>query len=79
VNASERADLRDRIAFHLERIEGLFSEPVRISILIRNPAHSDGSRDVWMTSEDGKAEDVFETIRQIERVGELTPKGSVAP
>jgi ATP-dependent helicase YprA (DUF1998 family) len=34
------------IADHAEEIKKLFNEPVFVTVVVRNPAHPDGSRDV---------------------------------
>jgi len=44
--------LRCEIADRLVEIEKLFSEPVKLTVLVRNPAHPDGGRDVLLTSDD---------------------------
>lgn len=46
----------------------LFSDEVLVSILVRNPAYSDGSRDVLLT------EDSFEEIREALALAEERPE-----
>jgi hypothetical protein len=47
----------------LTQIELLFSDPVIVTLVIRNTAHPDGSRDVWMGNDD--AESVTEVMRRL--------------
>lgn len=49
--------LHNSIADQCERIEHLFAEPVKVTVIVRNPAHVDGSRDVLITA------DTFHGIR----------------
>jgi len=44
----------DRIAYHLDKIAELFLEPVKLTLVVRNPAHPDGARDVYMTDDDAE-------------------------
>jgi hypothetical protein len=45
----------NEIADHLEAIGRLFNAPVKITLLVRNPAAPDGSRDVFLSSDDWPA------------------------
>jgi hypothetical protein len=41
----------DEIGKHLAAIEALFVEPVFVTLVVRNPGHADGTRDVLLTSD----------------------------
>lgn len=56
------AALNDAITRHLWDVAELFTEPVKLTMVVRNPAHADGSRDVVVTDDD--AESVCAVIRQ---------------
>lgn len=43
---------RERISGYLVKIESCFTEPVKITLVARNPAFPDGSRDVLLTNDD---------------------------
>lgn len=43
---------RERISRYLVKIEGCFTEPVKLTLVARNPAYPDGSRDVLLTNDD---------------------------
>ena len=42
---------RERIAGYLLKIEDVFLEPVKVTLVVRNPAYPDGSRDLLLTSD----------------------------
>lgn len=71
-NAQRRARLE---RFHAEvdgllcEIEKLFSEPVKLTLIVRNPAHPDGRRDVFLTS-DTDHEAAISAIRRAIETGE---------
>lgn len=56
------AALNAAVTRHLWDIAELFTEPVKLTIVVRNPAHPDGSRDVVIT--DDAPESIIATIRQ---------------
>lgn len=41
----------EEIADHLDAIRRLFKEPVKVTLIVRNPAHPSGSRDVFLSSD----------------------------
>jgi hypothetical protein len=45
----------DEIGRHLAAIEALFVEPVFVTLVIRNPGHPDGSRNVLLTNDPDRA------------------------
>jgi hypothetical protein len=63
--------LRDAIGARLAEISDFFTEPVKLTIVVRNPAHPDGSRDVYVTDDD--AELAIAAIRRVVATGEATP------
>lgn len=65
--------LRERIADHLVAVEALFIGPRKITILVRDPARPDGSRDVFLTDDDVEA--AVAAIRRVVATGEETPRG----
>lgn len=62
--------LRRQLADHAAQVEELFTEPVKVSIVVRNPGHPDGSRDVVVSSEDDYG-------RISATVGALTARGTL--
>jgi hypothetical protein len=54
---------------HCEAIERLFSAPMKVSVLVRDPRHPDGSRDVWVSSDE--PDDAIAAIRQVTTTGVL--------
>ena len=44
--------LQGRIATHLDAIRGMFTTPMKVTLLVRDPSRPDGSRDVFLTSDD---------------------------
>lgn len=56
---------RERISDYLVKIEGCFSEPVRLTLVARNPAFPDGSRDMLLTNDDlTETKRALETLEQ---------------
>ncbi len=51
------------LAHHAGDIAELFSEPVRVTIVVRNPTHPDGSRDVHLSDDDPELS--IEAIRRM--------------
>lgn len=43
-------DIADEIAAHLEAIQALFTA-VKVTLIVRDPTHPDGSRDLVMTDD----------------------------
>ncbi len=64
--------LREVVASHLVAIADLFVGPRKISILIRDPRHPDGSRDVYLSDDD--AEMALTAIRQVVATGQETKR-----
>ncbi len=60
---------RERISGYLVAIEGVFIEPVKLTLLARNPAFPDGSRDMLLTNDDlaemKRALEVLEKAEQL--------------
>jgi len=55
--------LRARIAGYAWDIEGLFTEPVKVTIIVRNPKYPDGRRDCVVTNEaDADAPKIIEAV-----------------
>jgi hypothetical protein len=55
LEAAKDAKLRaagDFIAALLEQISSYFTEPVKLTLIVRNPAHPNGSRDVCIGDDD---------------------------
>lgn len=52
VDKARMRALGDDIAGHLDAIGKLFNEPVKITLMVRNPAHPNGARDVHMSDDD---------------------------
>lgn len=56
--------LRARIAGYAEHIECFFTEPVKVTIIVRNPKYPDGRRDCVVTNEaDADAPKIIEAVR----------------
>jgi hypothetical protein len=55
--------LHNTLANHAGDIAELFTEPVRVTIVVRNPQHPDGSRDVHVSDDD--PERSIEAIRRV--------------
>ena len=56
----------DEMGRHLAAIEGMFVEPVFVTLVIRNPGHPDGSRDA-LVSNDPDREAAAATILKADR------------
>lgn len=48
-------ELHDEIVEHCEAIARRFTEPVKVTVFVRNPAHPDGSRDILISSDTDEA------------------------
>jgi hypothetical protein len=59
--------LHDDIADHLEAIEKLFVGPCKVTLLVRDPDHPDGSRDVHVTNDDDTDAAIAAIRRVVER------------
>jgi hypothetical protein len=46
------AELGDQIGAYLQRIAGLYKAPVRVTLIVRNPAKPDGSGDTILMDDD---------------------------
>lgn len=60
---------RERISGYLVAIEEVFLEPVKLTLVARNPAFPDGSRDLLLTNDDlaemKRALEVLEKAEQL--------------
>jgi hypothetical protein len=57
----------------IDRIEPLFNQPYKLTLICRNPAYPDNSRDVLITNE-SSVEDAITAIRGLEKTGLLVGK-----
>jgi hypothetical protein len=69
--SAKLAHARVEIADHLEGVRALFNEPVKLTIIVRNPAHPNGTRDLVLT--DDTTEEAIAALRQLEEIGRKTP------
>ena len=60
--------LHEAIASHAAAIEDMFTEPVKITVLVRNPAYPDGARDVLVSNDD--YQQAIAAIRTVITTGE---------
>ncbi len=71
MNPGERLRLLDAVSCQLEKIEALFAEPVKVSVIIRNPAHPDSSRDCYVSND--TPDEAIAAIRRVIVIGETSP------
>lgn len=60
--------VHERIANHAGEVAELFKGPVRVTIVVRDPEHPDGSRDVEVTDDDD-TEALIAAIRTVRQRG----------
>lgn len=64
-------NLHERIADRAASIAAMFSDSVKVTIIVRNQEHPDGSRDVLLTND--RLDDAIAAARRVEATGDKTP------
>jgi len=68
--------LRQTVAEHACAIEALFNSPVKVTIIVRNPAVPSGDRDCVVSSDDLRA--AVAAVQRLERACPDVPAGGLA-